>query len=425
MPPRRDGGRRGRNAFGMKRASVLLAALAALAAATPAAAGPYKSMWITDVLSGRTVGPVVNKPGNRFSAGGSQWIVLQSGPGEVNFAAADTLAPQGPYGLVEQRMFELGSDAYVFTRILDYEGGDPGADEAVESQAERAPAEKGRHPWSADLPERWVLAPLPSTNPGAHKEPGRSWHPDRLDVAPSATVWIEPFRKDDFEWSLGGLSGSDAAVETRRIGVSGFWNGFFGEAAFSASGKTDGTLVPDGTSLSELELGGGDGWHLAAGYRYAVVIDGPWSAEASAFGTYDTLSADVSAVTAAEGAAPPAESGPDDGDGGAPAGPAASFRDWKTGVTMDGFRIGVGLGLSYDEWYWGAAARLVVDCWTDTKIDAKVPVLGTDYELEAERAHPVGGQIGVWYCPAGNWLLEASVSLGTETALRLGAGMFF
>ena len=113
--------------------TALSAALAALALA--AAGADYKSMWITDVISGRTVGPVVNKPGNRFSSGGREWIVLQAGRGEANFADAATLSPQGPYGLVEQRMFNLGDDAYVFTRILDYEGTTPGVSEAVVSQA--------------------------------------------------------------------------------------------------------------------------------------------------------------------------------------------------------------------------------------------------------------------------------------------------
>ena len=399
----------------MKRLALFLV----LAAALPAAAAGYKSMWITDVLSGRTVGPVVNKPGNRFSAGGARWIVLESKPGEVNFAAADTLAPQGPYGLVEQRMFELGADAYVFTRILDYEGPDPGADESVVSQAERAPAEPGRNTRSRDLPERWVLAPLPSTNPGAHKDPGRSWHPVRLEIAPSATVWIEPLRKDPYEWKLGGLAGSDTEIESRRIGVSGYWNGFFAEAALTASGKSGGTLVPDGASLSALRIGGGDGWHVAAGYRHAVVIDGNWSADASAFGSYDTLSADVSAVSA--GAAPaPAEDGAEGEEE-----PGSPFGSWSEGISMDGLRVGGGLGISYDEWYWGANVRLVVDCWTDTDLDAKVPVLGKSHELEADRANPVGGQIGFWYCPADNWLLEASATFGTETALRFGAGLFF
>ena len=399
----------------MKRLLALLTASAALAAAAPAPAASYKAMWITDVRSGRTVGPVVNKPGNRFRAGGSQWIVLQSKPGEVNFAAADTLDPQGPFGLVEQRMFGLGGDPYVFTRVADYEGSDPGADESRVSQAERAPAEKGRHPWSRDLPERWVLAPLPSTNPGAHKAPARSWRPVRLDVAPSATVWIEPLHADAYDWSLGGLSGSDAALETRRVGVSGYWNGFFAEAAVVSSGKSDGTLVPDGTSLSSLRIGGGDGWHLAAGYRYAVVIDGPWSADASAFASYDSLSADASAVAADVAQSPDGEEGETVG----------SFRDWRGGLSMDGFRFGLGLGLSYDEWYWGANARILVDCLTDTSLDASVDVLGRSYAIGADRANPVGGQIGLWYCPADRWLLEASVSFGTETAVRLGAGLYF
>ena len=405
----------------------LAALLAALALCS--AAADYKSMWITEVISGRTVGPVVNKPGNRFSAGGREWIVLQSKPGEVNFADASTLAPQGPYGLVEQRMFELGGDAYVFTRVLDYEGSTPGASEAVVSQAERAPAEKGRHAWSEDLPERWVLAPLPSTNPGAHKEPGKSWRLETLEVAPSVTAWIEPLRRDPYDWELGGLAGTDADLETVRVGVSGVWNGFFAEAALAASGKTSGSLVPDGTSLSSLKLDGASGWHLAAGYKYAVVIDGPWSASASLWGSYDSISADASATTTAETdiTVTTTETPADGGD------PVETetvhkgigFKDWKADASLDEIRVGVGVGLEYNDWYWGAGARVVADCGTDTSVDVSVPVLGESYKLGAERARPVGFQTGLWYCPADNWMLEASLTLGCETALRLGVGLFF
>ena len=410
----------------MKRLLVCLLALAA--AAAPAA--QYKSMWITEMISGRTVGPVVNKPGNRFSAGGREWIVLQSKRGEVNFADAATLTPQGPYGLVEQRMFELGDDSYVFTRVIDYEGSTPGVSEAVVSQAERAPAQKGRHSWSEDVPERWVLAPIPSTNPGAHKEPGKTWHLEPLDVAPSLTAWIEPVRADPYDWSLGGLAGTDADLETRRLGVSGFWKGLFAEAAYVASGKSSGSLVPDGTSLSALKIGGADGWHLAAGYRYTAVVDGPWSASLQVHASYDTLSADLSATTTAETdilvttvAAPTEEGGEATTTETVQKG--IGFESWKKDVTMDEIRVGVGIGLQYDEWYWGASLRVLADCWTDTSLDVDVPVLGKDYKLEADRARPVGVQAGLWYCPADNWILEGSLTLSSETALRLGAGLFF
>lgn len=405
----------------------LLSALLAAFALAASAAG-YKSMWITDVASGRTVGPVVNKPGNRFSAGGREWIVLQSKSGEVNFADAASLAPQGPYGLVEQRMFELGSDAYVFTRVLDYEGNTPGANEAVVSQAERAPAEKGRHPWSADLPERWILAPLPSTNPGDHKAPGKSWHLETLQVAPTATVWAEPVHEDPYDWTLGGFSGTDASVETRRLGLSGSWKGLFAEAAFVAGGKSSGSLVPDGTSLSSLKLDDVDGWHLAAGYRYAFVIDGPWSASASVFGSWDSLSAGLSATTTAEtdisvetvevndkGETVTTET----------VKKGIGFSEWKDDATLEELRAGVSVGLQYDEWYWGASLRVLADCWNDTSLDVKIPVAGETYRLEADRARPVGVQASAWYCPAGNWILEGSLVLGSETTLRLGAGFFF
>lgn len=407
--------------------TALSAALAALALA--AAGADYKSMWITDVISGRTVGPVVNKPGNRFSAGGREWIVLQAGRGEANFADAATLSPQGPYGLVEQRMFNLGDDAYVFTRILDYEGTTPGVSEAVVSQAERAPAEKGRHPWSSDLPERWVLAPLPSTNPGAHKEPAKTWHLETLEVAPSATLWIEPVHNDPHDWSLGGLAGSaDADIETRRAGVAGFWRGFFAEAGLVRSAKCSGSLVPDGLSLASLRLDGGDGFHLGAGYRHAIVIDGGWSANVSLWGTYETLDVDLSASTTTETEIA-VETAPAETDAAGETEPKTekgyAFESWKDSGSFDEFRLGVGVGIGYDEWYWGLGATLLVDCWTDASLDASVPVLGSSYKLEAERSRPVGGRLSAWYCPADNWLLEASLTLGSETSLRLGAGLFF
>ncbi len=406
----------------------LLACLLAASALAASAAG-FKSMWITDVATGRTVGPVVNKPGNRFTAGGREWIVLQSKPGEVNFADAASLAPQGPYGLVEQRMFELGEEAYVFTRVLDYEGSTPGVSEAVVSQAERAPAEKGRHSWSQDLPERWVLEPLPSTNPGAHKEPGKSWGIETLQVAPTATVWFESIHRDPYDWTLGGFSGTDASVETWRLGASGSWMGLFAEAAYVSGGKSSGSLVPDGTSLSKLKLEGGDGWHLGAGYRYAFVIDGPWSGSIGVYGSWDTLSADLSATTTSETDIVVATTETDEETGETVTTETVKkglgFSEWKEDATLEEFRAGVAIGLQFDEWYWGAAARVVADCWTDTSIDLKVPVAGKDYRLEAERARPVGVQLSCWYCPVGNWILEGSLTLSTETTLRLGTGFFF
>ena len=93
--------------------------------------------------------------------------------------------------------------------------------------------------------------------------------------------------------------------------------------------------------------------------------------------------------------------------------------------TLEELRAGVSVGLQYDEWYWGASLRVLADCWTDTSIDVKVPVTGETYRLEADRARPVGVQAAAWYCPAGNWILEGSLVLGSETTLRLGTGFFF
>ena len=393
-------------------------------------------------------------------------------------------------------MFELGDTTYVFTRIVDYEGSTPDADESVVSQAERADGEpdegpaRGKRPWSQDKPERWTLAPLPSTNPGAHKEPGKSWSLETFEVAPSVMLWAEPLRRSDYKWELGGRTGNGADLETMRFGASGFWAGFFAEAAFVTGGKSSGSLVTDGTSLSALKLKDGDGWHVAAGYKYAFVIDGPWSANLSVFCAYDSISATLSASTTekallsvpstakkldGEGDATAGDgSGGSDGSAGSesdsetgetngatddseepgpdapgsgsvgsddaiPASPGSGsagtgsskpattetkvagyeYKAWSKDVTLDEIRVGLGGGIEYNEWYWG------VDCWTDSSLDVSIPVLGSEYDLEAKRAQPISFQAGLWYCPMDNWLLEATVSVGSETVVRLGTGFFF
>ena len=101
---------------------LLLAALLPAFAAPASAAETYKSFWLTETISGRTVGPIVNKPGNRFTLDGVQYIVMESASGEINFAEARKMELAGPFELVEQRVIPLGSRAYVFTRILDFTG---------------------------------------------------------------------------------------------------------------------------------------------------------------------------------------------------------------------------------------------------------------------------------------------------------------
>ena len=95
------------------------------------AAASYRCFWLTETITGQTIGPIVNKPGHRFTVDRRQWIVMEAAPGEISFADAKTLGLEGPYDLIEQRIIGLGKKAYVFTRIQDFEGTDPDKSVAV------------------------------------------------------------------------------------------------------------------------------------------------------------------------------------------------------------------------------------------------------------------------------------------------------
>jgi hypothetical protein len=398
--------------------------------ALSASAAEYKSFWLTEAVSGRTLGPLVNKPGNRFTLDGREWIVMESGNGEINFADAATLVAEGPYDLVEQRMIDLGPASYVFTRIAGFDGDDPSANRAVVSQASRAPAEKGRHPWSQDLPERWVLGPIPTTNPGAYKETVEPWSLERLELSPECVAFVEPFRRVQYDWKLDRRAGNKEALKMVRAGVAGEWSGLSAEAGLSRSAKTSGTLVDDSLALSGLKLHGGDGLFVAAAYDYRFRIDGGWSASVGAYGAYERLSLDISArgawaeakvrknaaaVVAADEAG--VESSAVVADYG--------FYAWSGDCTLSETRLGAAVSIRFDEWYWGLGATFRIDCLDSVSADGSVPVIDERQELDADRSQPVTLLLGGWYSPADNWVIEGHVAFGGETTLRIGAGLFF
>ena len=395
-----------------------------------ASAAEFKSFWLTEAVSGRTLGPIVNKPGNRFALDGREWIVMQSKPGEINFADAATLAPEGPYDLVEQRMVDLGPASYVFTRIADFEGDNPSADLAVVSQASRAPAEKGRHPWSQDLPERWVLGPVPTTNPGAYKEMADPWTLEPLELSPEIVVFAEPFRRVQYDWKLDRRAGNKQAVKMLRAGVVGEWKGLSAEAGLATGGKTSGTLVDDSLALSGLRLHDGKGLFLAAAYDWRFRIDGGWSSSVGGYCAYESLSVKISGRGAwAEAKNPKDEAVVEEleSEGVAPDAVMADygFYPWSSDFTLSEARLGAAVAIRYDEWYWGLGAVFRIDCVDSVSADVSVPVVDERQELDADRSQPVTLLFTGWYCPAENWVVEGHLAFGGETTFRIGTGFFF
>ena len=410
----------------MKIPSFSLAAAVAAAAcafAVPAGASQYRQFWLTEAVSGRTVGPIVDKPGNRFECGGETWVILKTDrPGEIDFADMKTLTPQGPYDLVEQRLIDLGPKAYVFVKVSDFEGDDPSADRSVVSQAVRERPKKGRHEWSGERPGRWVLGPVPSTNPRAHKEYAQPWTMEALHLAPSVMGFVEPSRSVQYDWELGGLSGGRKKdLKALRLGAKGEWNGFSGEFGVVSGAKTTGSLVSDGVSLSSLRFSDGDGFFFSAGYDWRFRIDGGWSASVGARASWERISGTVSARSTKR----QTDYEIDPVSGVTNAVSSYNYGSWSHDATLTEFRATAVASIRYDEWYWGLNAAFLIDCVADTSLSADVPVLGRDYGLEADRSQPVGLRFGGWYSPVDHWTLEAAVTVGSETTLRLAAGWYF
>lgn len=402
---------------------VLLLILAILAVS--ARAESFKSFWVTEILSGRTVGPVVNHPGNRFSVNGTEWTVMESKAGEINFLRASDRKLEGPFDLIEQRMFGLGGKGYVFTKVEPYKGSDPTQSEAELTQAIRAPAQKSADGLTEMMPERWVLAPIPSTNPAAHKAPAKSWTVERLAISPTLTGFIEPIHKEEYDWELGGLSASKKeSLDSFRIGIAGTWNGFFGDIGLIGGGNKTGSLAT-GATLADLKVDAGSGHFLKLGYEYEIVIDGPWSAALGLFGSYSSRSADVSASTASDISKYESVETWIDGESSFEEKYSYGYRMWKHGATLKEKHLTATVGLDYDTWYWGMGMRIFLDCYTDTELSASIPVLDGHQTLKADSSEPVSLRVSGWYCPQDNWIIDAALTLGEETSLRLGTGLFF
>jgi hypothetical protein len=392
----------------------------------------FRQFWLTEAVSGRTVGPITARPGNKFDCGGEKWVILKTDrPGEIDFADMKTLTRQGPYDLVEQRLIDLGPKAYVFVKVADFDGDDPAADRSVVSQAVRErvpdgtgyPRETGRHEWSGELPERWVLGPLPSTNPRAHKDYAAPWSMSTVHFAPSVMGFIDVSRSVQYDWELGGLSGGKKkAIESKRFGVKGEWNGFSGEFGLSTGAKTKGSIVSDGVSLSSLGFSGGDGFFASAGYDWRFRIEGGWSASIGGRASWERISGHLSANTTKQ----QTSYAIDESTGTTNSVSSFGFGAWSQDSTLSEIRVTAAASIRYDEWYWGLNAAFLVDCVADTSISSgDVPVMGRTYSLEADRSQPVGLVFGFWYSPCDNWSGEVSLSIGSEKTLRLAAGWFF
>jgi hypothetical protein len=251
---------------------------------------------------------------------------------------------------------------------------------------------------------------------------------------PSATVWAEPVRNVKYDWSVGDFTGNSGEnTEMMRYGVQGIWRNLFLELSAISEAKTGGTIVPDDTYLSDLGLTDGSGYAVRSGYVYSFVIDGNWNANLGGYGSFERTSFDMNAtvftrhgeiVPSSDVNAGEAESA-NPSDANDSNGVVYSFDGFTEEVTMEEMSFTLAGGIDYASDFFGLGAFVTIDLYSDTSFSGSITVLDEKYELSADKTHPVGIAVAGWYSPFLDYIVTASASTGTETALRIGVGKIF
>lgn len=407
----------------------VIVAVGCFAFGLPSNAETYKMFWLTETISGTTIGPVVKRPGNRFRAAGKEWTILSSKPGQILFADAAASTQHGPYDFTLQRIIELGDVALSFSRIEKFTGTNPTLD-----YSRTTPRTISKPEASVAKPVRRDLRPLPSTNPADHLSQPTSPAMVKRRYPPTAVVWMEPIRNVKYDWSVGDFAGNSGEdMEMKRYGVEGSWRNLFLEVSAISDAKTGGTVVPDETYLSDLGLTEGSGYALRGGYVYSFVIDGNWNANLGGYGSYEETSFDMNATVFTrhgEVVASSTVSAADAADGSSADNKDStavrySFDRFTEEVSMEEMSLTMAGGIDYASDFFGLGAFVTIDFYSDTSFSGSIAVLDENYKLAADKTHPVGIALAGWYSPFMDYIVTASASIGTETAVRIGFGKTF
>lgn len=405
-------------------------ALGMTLACLSAKAENYKMFWLTETVTGNTTGPILARPGIRFSAVGGDWIILVSKPGEILFSNAATSKHYGPYGFERQRIIALGNKAVVFSKIEHFTGDDPSTVKPVQSTMPVRRIEETTP--NVEVPQGWEQKKILSTNPADHRERPQSFSMQTRTYPAAAQLWMEPLHNSKYNWSVGDYAGNSGEdIESSRMGVAGTWQNWFAEGALITDAKTSGTIVPDNTYLSDLGLDGGSGFSASGGYLYSFVIDGKWNANFGGCAKYESISFDMNAtVFTRHGEVIPADQVTTDTlvDSQAADGTTIteySFDHYTESLEMQEMSLTFLGGIDYTSMYWGVGANFLLDLYSDTRFSGSIQVLDEAYELSADKTHPIGVEASGWYSPFSDYIVSAKITVGTETTFRIGVGKIF
>lgn len=315
---------------------------------------PITRFWLSETITGTTTGPISSTPGTRFETAHGKWIILTSPPGQILFSDADSGEHYGPYGFQPQRIILLGEKAMLFAKI---EGSTvltmPSRTQSLTELPASPPASTTPQ---ADAPKGWERQPTPSTNPGDHLNRPRDFSLESRKYPGALEIWFEPLHSVKYDWSLGGYSGnSGQKLESSRIGASGIWRNFFLEAAMINDAKIGGSIVPDGTRLSDLNLDDGSGFSLSGGYVYSFVIDENWNASFGGFVQFERTSFDMNATVLTRGGEiipPSTDSEPGDDT----VTHSYAFKTHKSSLRMQETKLGAFGGIDYLTPVWEQAS---------------------------------------------------------------------
>lgn len=400
-------------------------------------------------------GPFENERGTRFNIEGKNWGILSARPGQILFADYPTTTYFGPYDFKNGHIIKLGNEAFEVVNItktvsiIEAQELAPNNQQqnpatttvqpATISSTDSAPvvsttAPKPQTVTIADNPQlkKRELAPAPSTNPADYIEPELfEFKMERNLLPPTGQVWIEPINSSKYNWKIGNFNGEkNSEIERKRIGLSANYNGWFAEISYSISGKSSGTLVPNGSTLSDLKLDSGKGYMFRGGYNYRFTIDGKWNGSFKAMFEYAKEDYDLTATSFQEVHNSYNDIYDDNGnliENPESDNPLISFGyvDTSSSISISEKTLSFGFGIDRTTDIWGIGFELGFVAYSDLSSSGSVIVGQNEYKLEAERSHPIVCEFNGWFKPVDYLYVFGNIYLGSDTGLRLGIGKEF
>lgn len=366
--------------------------------------------WLENTVTREISGPIVRQTGYRFQIGSQGYAVLDSVPGQIRVTTYPQGEPFGPYEIENGRIIDIGL---------------PNAFSIVNLQTAEVP----------ELPpDLQGLLGLEVKGDPKRKTPAPEPVPEIAPVSDwpiRVGAWVEPGRKADYDWKIGGYAGSKAsAVKATRLGISAEWGGAFLRLGVTSGGKSDGSLAPETVAMESLRLESGSGFGIAAGYLHPFYLAKGWDALAGASFEWSSESFDLVARTLTATGTEIEEDETSEKEGETPAEEKTEkkrktrttyeYRDATSSFDLHELLLAGFAGVQFQEGFWGARALLRIDLVTSLGADGDVSVNGKELSLDADRSHPVGVEAGVWCYWLDQLRTDLSVRAGAVQSVRLG-----